>query len=247
MTEGERLQKFLARAGVASRRGAETVIESGRVAVNGTVVTQPGTRVAAGDVVAVDGKPVLPPEGHAYFVLNKPAGYVTTMDDPQGRATVADLFPETSRRLFSVGRLDRDTTGLLLLTDDGELAHRLMHPRFHVRKTYVAEVDGVPDDADLRALARGVTLDDGPTKPAEVELVAEGAGVATVRLTIAEGRKRQVRRMLSHVGHPVRALTRVAFGPLTLGTLEEGATRPLSAAEVAALRDAAGLSGQGEA
>ncbi|GAB4285578.1 MAG: pseudouridine synthase [Coriobacteriia bacterium] len=247
MTGGERLQKFLARAGVASRRGAEAVIEAGRVTVNGVVVAQAGTKVAAGDTVAVDGVIVTPPTGHEYFVLNKPAGYVTTMDDPQGRATVAELFPETSRRLFSVGRLDRDTTGLLLLTDDGELAHRLMHPRFHVSKTYLAEVDGVPDETDLRALANGVTLDDGPTKPATVELLAEGAGVATVRLTIAEGRKRQVRRMLSCVGHPVRELTRIAFGPVVLGTLAEGTTRPLSAEEVAALRDAAGLAGEGGA
>ncbi|MEN6430720.1 MAG: pseudouridine synthase [Coriobacteriales bacterium] len=241
--EPERLQRFLARCGVASRRHAETIIAQGRVQVNGEVVTAMGATVVSGrDVVTVDGVTVTPPNAHAYYVLHKPAGYVTTLKDPSGRPTVADLMPIEGRRLFPVGRLDRDTTGLLILTDDGELAHRLMHPRYHVDKSYVVVVRGVPGTQAFRTLEEGVDLDDGRTAPAEVELVDVAGGDATVRVVIREGRKRQVRRMFSAVGHPVVSLHRERFGPVLLGDLPEGATRPLEEDELAALRAAAGLS-----
>lgn len=234
-----RLQKHLAAAGIASRRAAEKIIFSGRVSVNGTVVTEPGTRIDPGeDDVRVDGAVVVLPGARSYLLLNKPAGYVTTLDDPQGRPTVADLVPGSYPRVFPVGRLDLDTTGLLLLTDDGELAHRLMHPRFHVEKTYRAVVDGVPDEGEVRSLETGVVLDDGPTAPARVRVVSSSEGASDVEITIREGRKRQVRRMFSHVGHPVRELRRVAYGPIALGSLEEGCVRPLSADEVAGLLSA---------
>ncbi|MBA4371071.1 MAG: rRNA pseudouridine synthase [Coriobacteriaceae bacterium] len=237
-----RLQKFLARAGVASRRGSEDLMTAGRVAVNGVVTSELGAKVdPATDTVTVDGREVRPDEGAAYFALNKPAGYVTTMSDPQGRPTVADLMPaDAPAGLFPVGRLDLDTTGLLLLTSDGELGHRLLHPRHHVWKTYRAEVDGEPSDADLRALADGIELDDGSTAPARAHLVWSEGSRAEVELSLREGRKRQVKRMLSAVGHPVRALHRIAFGPVELGDLAPGATRPLTDAEVAALHAEAG-------
>lgn len=239
-SEPERLQRYLARSGVASRRSAEEMIAAGRVRVNGEVVTAMGVKVLAGtDVVEVDGRIVAPLESHVYFVLNKPAGYVTTLSDPEGRKTVADLMPDIGRRLFTVGRLDYETTGLLLLTDDGEFAHRLMHPRYHVEKSYVATVDGLPDEADLERLRRGVELDDGMTAPASAELVRTHSKSAVVRLVIREGRKRQVRRMLSAVGHPVSGLHRERFGPVLLGSVAPGETRPLEASEVAALVAAA--------
>lgn len=233
----ERLQKFLARAGVASRRAAETLIMEGRVTVNGAVVRTLGEKVCpASDIVAVDGRPVAPPAECVYLMLNKPTGVLTTLDDPQGRPTVAQYVPKDGPRLFPVGRLDLDTSGLLLLTNDGELAHRLMHPRFHVPKTYLAVVDGVPDERDLARLREGVRLDDGVTAPAKAEVVEVRGDRATVMLTLREGRKRQVRRMLSAVGHPVIALERTAYGSLELGGLAPGATRPLTAAEVEELR-----------
>ncbi len=234
-----RLQRFLARAGVASRRGSEDLMTAGRVAVNGVVVTELGAKVdPLTDTVTVDGRPVSLGAEPVYVVLNKPAGYVTTMRDPQGRPTVADLVPREPAGLFPVGRLDRDTTGLLLFTTDGDLAHRLLHPRYHVEKTYTAEVEGVPAPAAIRALERGVVLDDGPTAPARARVTATAASGATVELTIREGRKRQVRRMLAEVGHPVLALHRESFGPLRLGRLAPGEHRTLSAEEVAALRRA---------
>ncbi|MDO9557822.1 MAG: pseudouridine synthase [Coriobacteriia bacterium] len=238
--EGERLQKYLARCGVASRRACEEYITAGRVSINDVVSTELGVRVVEGrDVVTVDGVVVTPPREHVYYVLHKPAGYVTTLDDPESRATVAELFPQDGRRLFTVGRLDRDTTGLLLLTDDGEFANRLMHPRYHVSKSYVARVTGTPGESDLARLRRGVELDDGPTRPAEVERLVNGAGWTDVRITISEGRKRQVRRMFSHIHHPVMRLHRECFGPVTLGTLAEGAVRPLEESEVRALLESA--------
>jgi 23S rRNA pseudouridine2605 synthase len=233
-----RLQRFLARAGVASRRGSEDLMTAGRVSVNGSVVMELGSKVdPAVDEVRVDGTVVRLADGPTYLALNKPTGYVTTMKDPQGRPTVADLFPEGAPAgLFPVGRLDADSEGLLLLTTDGDLAHFLLHPRHHVEKTYRAEVDGVPDEGDLAALREGVLLDDGATAPAKAAVTGTRSGGAIVELTIREGRKRQVRRMLSSVGHPVVRLTRVAFGPVDLGTLEPGAVRALSDVEVDALR-----------
>lgn len=236
----ERLQKYLSRAGVASRRAAEEMIAAGRVRVNGAVVTTMGVKVTPGvDRVEVDGREVRPPADHVYLMLNKPAGYVTTLKDPLGRPIVADLLPDLGRRVFPVGRLDADTTGLLLLTDDGEFSQLLMHPRFHVPKTYRARVEGVPSEAALEKLRRGVVLRDGPTLPADAALVSREHGSAVVRITIREGRKRQVRRMFKHIGHPVIELHRERIGPLSLGDLPEGAVRALTDAEVELLRAAA--------
>lgn len=234
--EGERLQKYLARCGVASRRASEEFITAGRVSVNGAVCTELGVRVKPGcDRVAVDGVELAPPERCAYYALHKPAGYVTTLDDPEGRPTVAELFPQDGRRLFTVGRLDKDTTGLLLVTDDGEFANRLMHPRYHVSKSYVARVSGHPAESDLARLTRGIQLDDGMTRPAEVQRLVNGDEWTDVRIVISEGRKRQVRRMFSHIHHPVMRLHRERFGSVELGTLAEGQVRALDASEVDAL------------
>ncbi|HWF33782.1 MAG TPA: pseudouridine synthase [Solirubrobacteraceae bacterium] len=231
-----RLGKFLASAGVASRRGAEALIRSGRVTVAGVVVIDPARDVGPDDAVAVDGAPVAAPAGRVVYAVNKPLGVVSTARDPQGRPTVVSLAP-AGVRLYPVGRLDIDTTGLILLTNDGELAHRLTHPRFEVPKTYRAVVARPPvRERELRALREGVELDDGPSLPARVERVAAD----TLEIGIREGRKRQVRRMCEAVGHRVRRLERVRFGPLELGSLREGGCRELTPQEVAALRRAAG-------
>ena len=232
-----RLGKFLASAGVASRRAAEEVIRAGRVTVAGAVVTDPARDVGESDAVAVDGAPVGVTAARVVYAVNKPDGVVSTARDPQGRTTVVSLAP-AGVRLYPVGRLDIDTTGIILLTNDGELAHRLTHPRFEVPKTYRAVVARAPvRDRALRALREGVELDDGPSLPARVERVGAGA----LEITIREGRKRQVRRMCEAVGHPVRRLERVRFGPLELGSLPPGACRELAPEEISALRRAAGL------
>lgn len=239
----ERLNKFLARAGVASRRGAEELISAGRVRINGNLVSEMGVKVIAGqDVVEVDGEPVRIKPERLYVILNKPTGYVSTLKDPQGRRTVAELMPETDHRLFNVGRLDMDTTGLLLLTDDGELAHRLMHPRYHMSKEYLATVAGRPTEETLAHVRAGVELDDGITRPAEAVAERLGDTTSLIRLTIREGKKRQVRRMLRAVGHRVLALHRVRMGPISLGELPLGETRELSAEETQVLLANAGLS-----
>lgn len=224
-----RLNAWLARAGVSSRRGADELIKAGRVTVNG----EPGqlnTFVGTDDDVRLDGKP-LARQRLAYVLLHKPRGVVTTARDPQGRRTVVDLVDLPSR-VVPVGRLDVDTTGALLLTNDGPLAHRLAHPRYGVAKVYVAEVEGEPSDETLRRLAEGVELEDGPTAPARVRRLAP----SRVELTLHEGRNRQVRRMLDAVGHPVRRLHRRAYAGLTLGSLAPGAWRELTEAEITALR-----------
>jgi len=223
-----RLNVFLARAGVASRRGADELIKAGRVTVNG----EPGelnTFVAANDVVELDGER-LQPQQLAYVLLHKPAGVVTTARDPQGRPTVVDLVDHPAR-VVPVGRLDADTTGALLLTNDGPLAHRLAHPRYGVEKVYEAEVEGKPSDAALQRLREGIELDDGPTAPAK----ACRLGPSTVELTLHEGRKHQVKRMLAAVGHPVTRLHRSAYAGLTLEGLEPGAWRGLEPSEMARL------------
>jgi 23S rRNA pseudouridine2605 synthase len=211
--------------------------------VNGRRPPESGTLVEPGvDRVTVDGRRVEPVQEHQYLVLHKPVGVVVTARDPQGRPTVLDLVREAgARRLFPVGRLDAATTGLLLLTDDGDLANRLAHPRHKVAKEYVALVAGVPGERDLRALRAGVELEDGLTLPAEVELLGSARGLSRVRLVIREGRNWQVRRMLEAVGHPVRDLARTGFGPLRLGRLRPGGWRRLRPPELAALRAAAGL------
>jgi len=224
-----RLNAFLARSGVASRRRADELIKAGRVTVNGTP-GQLNTVVGAHDTVAVDGADVAR-QRLAYVLLHKPTGVVTTAKDPQGRRTVVDLVPHEPR-VVPVGRLDADTTGALLLTNDGPLAHRLAHPRYGVEKTYVAEVEGDPDDAALAALRDGIALDDGPTAPARARRLARGR----VELVLHEGRNRQVKRMLEAVGHPVQRLHRSAYAGLTLDGLDEGACRELTTREVEQLR-----------
>jgi 23S rRNA pseudouridine2605 synthase len=230
-----RLAKYLAHAGVASRRAAEQLVFAGRVTVGHEVVRDPARDVDGGVPVAVDGRQVRVTDGRrVVYAVHKPRGVVSTARDPQGRPTVVSLVP-SARRLYPVGRLDVDTTGLILLTDDGALAHRLTHPSFEVPRTYHAKVRRPPvRDGALRALREGVELDDGVTAPARVRRL----GPDRVEITIHEGRKRQVRRMLEAVGHPVIALERVRFGPLWLGKLEEGRHRRLTAAEVERLRRA---------
>jgi 23S rRNA pseudouridine2605 synthase len=233
--EGERLQKVLARAGYGSRRACEELIEDGRVTVDGEVAVL-GRRVdARTERLAVDGVPVSASPDVVYYLLNKPAGVVTTASDPQGRPTVTDLVPGEPR-VFSVGRLDAATEGLLLLTNDGDLAHRLTHPSFGVDKEYLAEVEGEPSAGVVRRLSRGVELEDGMTAPAKVSLL----DARTLRITIHEGRNRQVRRMCEAVGHPVVRLVRTRIGPIVDRKLAPAEWRALSAAEMRELQAAAG-------
>jgi 23S rRNA pseudouridine2605 synthase len=228
-----RLGKFLAHAGVASRRAAEDIVREGRVTVDGEVVTDPAREVGESHAVALDGRRV-EPEPHEVHALNKPAGVVSTARDTHGRPTVVQLV-RSPRRLYPVGRLDADSTGLILLTNDGELAERLTHPRYGVKKVYRARVTpGRLSPRALQALKHGVELDDGPTAPAQVRQAARGV----VEIAVREGRKRQVRRMLEAVGHRVVELERVAFGPLGLRGLEPGKSRRLTKAEVERLRRA---------
>ncbi len=231
-----RLAKLLAHAGVASRRAAEALVAEGRVTVDGALVDDPAFAVDGSELVAVDGRRVEVAADRHVFALNKPAGVVSTAADTHGRPTVVDLVPG-ERRLYPVGRLDADTTGLVLLTDDGALANLLTHPRYEVPKTYRATVVGKVGRPALRALSQGIELEDGPTLRATVRLLDDGR----LELVLREGRKRQVRRMCEAVGHRVLALERVAFGSLALGDLPPGAHRRLDDEEVAALRAAARL------
>ena len=227
-----RLAKFLAHGGVASRRLSEKVIAQGRVTVGGEVVTDPARDVGVGDDVRVDGSPV-GVEAREVWAVNKPAGVVSTAKEPGARPAVVSLV-ESRARLYPVGRLDVDSTGLLLLTNDGELANRLTHPRYEVAKTARVELGRPPSDADLRRLAEGVRLDDGPTAPAEVRRLGE----REVEVVLREGRNRQLRRMAEAIDNRVRSLRRIRFGPVALGDLPEGAARPLTDDEIATLRDA---------
>lgn len=229
---------------MASRRAADKLISSGVVKVNGRVPPPDGVLVdPAKDEVTVDGKAVKPQTRHRYLMVNKPLGVITTAKDQAARATILDVVGEEGmggHRLFPVGRLDADATGLLLLTDDGDLAFRLTHPRFKVPKEYVVLVGGSPNGVDIEKLRTGIKLDDGMTAPAEVEVLRVMPGpMAELKLVIREGRHRQVRRMLLAVGHRVQALTRIGFGPLKLGRLKTGGWRVLGEAEIAALRRAA--------
>lgn len=236
--EAVRLQKFLARAGVASRRASEQLIVQGRVAVNGSVVTELGTKVNPDtDIVTVDGDTVALSEDQCVLMLHKPAGYLTAMKEDRGRRCVAQLVPtQQYPGLFPVGRLDFDTTGLLLFTTDGELGNALLHPSFHVDKEYHAWVEGRPNKSALLALRNGVKLQDGMTAPAQVSLVKQDANKTLLSITIHEGRKRQVKRMCAAVGHPVVTLHRSKFGPLELGNLPVGKYRILNPDEVQALK-----------
>jgi 23S rRNA pseudouridine2605 synthase len=231
-----RLAKYLAHAGIASRRAAEDLIRAGRVRVDGEVVSDLGRQVLESAQVCVDGAVVAGPEERVVWMVNKPAGVVSTARDTHGRPTVVSLVRDSSARLYPVGRLDADTTGLILLTNDGELANRMMHPRYEVPRTYVARVAGGPvGDGAVRALRTGVELSDGRTAPATVRVL----GGDRLELVLHEGRKRQVRRMCEAVGHSVVALERVGFGPLALGDLGVGEARRPAATEVDALRTAA--------
>jgi pseudouridine synthase len=231
---GERINRFLAGAGYGSRRAVEQLVTAGRVTVNGTVERSLSRRIAPGDAVAVDGEPVAS-ERPVYLLLHKPRGVVTTASDPQGRPTVLDLV-RRPERVFPVGRLDRDTTGALLLTNDGDLAHVLAHPRHGVPKAYRATVRGAIGDEALQALRDGVDLDGRLTAPAEVRLVSRGPQRSVVDLVLHEGRNRQVRRMCEAVGHPVRELHRPRYASLGLEGLAPGEARELTAAEIEALR-----------
>jgi 23S rRNA pseudouridine2605 synthase len=236
-----RLAKYLAHAGVASRRSAEKLIGAGRVSVDGQPVTDPAREVTEESRVTVDGRAVVGPERRVVYAANKPVGVVSTAKDTHGRRTVISLVPAQGLRLYPVGRLDADSSGLILLTNDGELANRLTHPRYEISKTYRARVRGRVGERALRALREGVELEDGRTAPARARRMPAGReSEELIELTIHEGRKRQVRRMCRAVGHPVLALERVAFGPVELGGLLPGSHRLLRAAEIERLRTAAG-------
>lgn len=232
MSEKIRLQKYLARCGIASRRHAEELIRQGRVKVNGVTVTEMGVTVSPGDLVEFDGKPVVPEEKPVYILLNKPAGYVTTVSDPQGRKTVMDLLKGVKERVYPVGRLDYGTEGLLILTNDGDFAYKSTHPRHQVNKTYIAEVEGIPSNEALRKLRDGVMLDGRLTSPADVKILKQKKRSAVLKITIHEGRNRQVRRMCEAVGHPVLFLKRISIGGLRLGNLKPGEWRYLTASEL---------------
>ena len=239
-SDGVRLQKALAQAGVASRRASEELIAAGRVEVNGKVVTEQGMRVdPERDTIRVDGSRIPPPRRHLYLVLNKPRGVVSTMDDPDGRPTLEQYVPRR-QRLFHVGRLDTDTEGLLILTNDGDFANKLAHPSHEVPKTYLVEVEGLLDNKTLRWLEKGLTLEDGPIKPDKVKLVTRAESRSMVQITLHSGRNRIVRRMFDSVGHPVRRLSRISIGPVRLGQLAVGETRELTREELGALLDVVG-------
>lgn len=245
----ERLQKILAQAGHGSRRSAEALISAGRVSINGVVVRELGTRADLdADRIALDGALIASAGAHAYVAMNKPAGAVTTTNDPENRRTVMELLPPNlPPHVFPIGRLDRDTEGLLLFTSDGEFAHRMAHPRYEIEKEYAALVAGTPDRAAIGALRGGILIDGVRTSPAVVEITASPAGFAPsaghtwLRLVIHEGRKRQVRLMCAAVGHPARTLVRTRIGGVTLARLARGKTRALAPREVAELRALVGL------
>lgn len=237
----ERLQKVLARAGIASRRGSEELIQAGKVRVNGHVVTQLGTRVdPTKDQIEVEGRP-LKLQKVRTFLFYKPKRVITSLEDPQSRKVVTDYVRHIEERLYPVGRLDYDTEGLLLLTNDGDLAYRLTHPKYEVKKVYQVTVKGIPNSRTLRKLAQGVQLEDGLTAPAEVRLLDTKRGQARLELTIHEGRNRQVRRMCEAVGHPVLHLIRTRISFLTLKGLQVGQVRELSQSEISRLRREVGL------
>lgn len=240
--DGVRLQKLLAGAGLGSRRACEAIISAGRVQVDGVIVRELGVRIdPARQVIHVDGERIVLDTTSVYLAFNKPLGVVTTMDDDLGRPSIADYLTRTGERLFHVGRLDADTEGLLLLTNDGELAHRLQHPKYGVPKTYVAIIPGpVPRDLGKR-LREGVELDDGLARADSFRVIDSAPGRAAVEIVLHEGRKHIVRRMLAAVGHPVEALSRTQVGPVHLGDTRPGRTRALSAAEVRALYKEVGM------
>lgn len=238
----ERLQKIISQAGLASRRAAEKIILDGRVQVDGQVIQELGRKFdPLQHKIIVDGRPLQAPEHHVYFLLNKPKGYLSTAKDDRGRKTVLDLIPESGARIYPVGRLDNNTEGLLLLTNDGVLMNGLLHPKYEVQKTYVARIAGQPSEAVLDKLRQGIQLEDGWTAPAVVQLLQQGDGESQVSITIHEGRNRQVRRMFAAIHCDVKALKRIAFAGLDLFGVKRGQHRPLTAKEVTALYKLAGL------
>ncbi|MDS1030663.1 pseudouridine synthase [Bacillota bacterium LX-D] len=229
----ERIQKVLARAGVASRRASEDLITQGKVFVNGEKITQLGYKVdPEEDEVVVEGQNIKINKNKIYILLNKPTGYVTTLKDPQGRKTVIDLLKDVPTRLFPVGRLDLNTEGLLILTNDGDFTYKLTHPKHQVKKTYIALVKGIPDQRGIRRLQKGIELEDGMTAPAIVRIIQKFKNSAKVEVVIHEGRNRQVRRMLAAIGHPVLSLKRTKIGNLNIGNLKTGEYRLLKPEEV---------------
>lgn len=241
-----RLQRYLALCGVASRRSAETIIADGRVTVNGEVVTDMGTKVGGRDVVCVDGKPVRPERNKIYIMINKPAGVLSSASDDRGRQCVVDLVEGVHERLYPVGRLDYDTSGLLLLTNDGEFTQMLTHPSFEIWKTYEALVKGEPNEGNVKRFSEGIMLDDGPALPALLTVVGHKGSNAIAEVRIREGRNRQVRRMLEAIHHPVLKLRRIGFGTLELDPeLKPGAWRYLRPEEVNMLLSAAAGASKG--
>ena len=239
----ERLQKIISQAGIASRRAVEKMIEEGRVTVDGVVATLGAQADADSQTICVDGEPIRKAEGHVYFLLNKPKGYISTAKDDRGRKTVLDLLPEVGERIYPVGRLDNGTEGLLLLTNDGELMNGLLHPAREVWKTYIAQVEGQLTKPELQTLKNGVALEDGVTAPAKVRVLDwdQKSGRTKLEISIHEGKNRQVRRMCEAVGHSVQALKRTEFAGLSLSGVKRGEHRALSADEVAYLYELANL------
>ena len=231
-----RLQKYLASCGIASRRQAEEIISAGRVTINGIVADKPGILVTPGDVVAVDGKPVAPEERKVVILYHKPYGEVSTVSDPEGRPTVLDKFRDIGVRLYPIGRLDWDSEGALLLTNDGDLANKLTHPRYEIEKTYLARLEGQIDNEKVMSLRRGVTLSDGMTAPADARLIRQTETESVLLITIHEGRNRQIRRMAEAVGHRVLKLRRVRFASVDIGALKRGEWRTLMDEEVQTLK-----------
>ena len=224
-----RLQKYLAQCGVASRRSAEEMIRQGRVRVDGTVITTMGTRVIGGQhKIQVDNKRVTPQTHHLYILLNKPKGYVTTLSDPQGRPIVTSLLGDIKTRLFPVGRLDLDTEGALLFTNDGDFAQRIQHPKYEVKKSYEALVKGIPSAKQINQLERGIVLEGKKTSPAKIRIQTTFKNSCLLHITIHEGRKRQVRKMFQAIGHPVNHLKRTSYGQLHLGNLPLGQHKKLN-------------------
>ncbi len=238
-----RLAKYLARAGIASRRRAEILISEGRVTVNGSIADKPQLKVGENDMIAVDGKIIEGPEKKVYLLLNKPQGYISTVHDTHDRPTVADLVRDTGARIYPVGRLDADTSGVLLLTNDGKLAHRLMHPRFEVEKVYKAWIEGLPQKKSLDLMRRGLVIEGKKTVPASIKLLKTESenNTALLEITLVEGRKRQVKNMCAAVGHPVRALRRESFAGLKAGRLKKGDYRHLDQQEIKNLYHQVGL------
>lgn len=240
-----RLSKYLAQAGIASRRHAEELIKNGEIKVNGQLITAMGTQVEQGDTVEYRDETIgFDTSDKLYVLLNKPPGFICSVSDPQGRPTVMDLVRDIKGRIYPVGRLDFDTSGLLLLSNDGDFANLMIHPRYRINKKYAAQVKGRAKAAELEQMRRGLLLDDGITAPAQVKLLAVDKDSSCLEISIHEGRKRQVKRMCAAVGHPVLSLKRIGFAFLTLQGLEEGEYRLLSRQEVEALRKSAGGSGE---